>query len=51
MRVLVVHNRYREAGGEDAVFRAEAALLRSRGHEVVEFVEDNCRIQEVNPLK
>jgi glycosyltransferase involved in cell wall biosynthesis len=41
MRVLLVHNRYIQRGGEDAVFAAEAALLRHFGHEVIEFVKDN----------
>src|SRR5688572_20608984 len=41
MRVLLVHNRYIQRGGEDAVFAAEAALLRQFGHEVIEFVKDN----------
>ena len=35
MRVMVLHNRYRNAGGEDAVVREEAELLRDRGNEVV----------------
>lgn len=35
MRVLQLHTRYREPGGEDAVVRAEADLLRLAGHEVV----------------
>lgn len=34
MRVLVMHNRYQEAGGEDSVFANEVALLRSGGCEV-----------------
>lgn len=34
LRVLVVHNRYRQRGGEDTVFEAEVALLRARGHDV-----------------
>lgn len=34
MRVLVLHNRYQLAGGEDAVVRAEVALLSGRGHAV-----------------
>jgi glycosyltransferase involved in cell wall biosynthesis len=36
MRILQLHTRYREQGGEDAVVRAEADLLRRRGHEVVQ---------------
>lgn len=41
LRVLQVHNRYREAGGEDAVVTGEAALLRAAGHEVIEYRADN----------
>ena len=44
--VLVIHNRYRQAGGEDAVVRAEAGLLRQHGHRVTEFVRDNAAIGE-----
>jgi len=36
LRILQVHNRYREPGGEDAVVASEAALLRANGHEVIE---------------
>lgn len=41
MRVLVVHNRYREPGGEDSVVRAEADLLMEGGHEVRVFEVQN----------
>ncbi len=34
MRILVVHNRYTQAGGEDTVVDGEVAALRARGHEV-----------------
>ena len=34
MRILIVHNRYREPGGEDSVVRAEADLLEQHGHGV-----------------
>ncbi len=40
-RVLMVHNRYQQRGGEDESFEAERDLLRGRGHEVVELVFDN----------
>jgi glycosyltransferase involved in cell wall biosynthesis len=36
VRVLQLHTRYRQPGGEDAVVRAEAELLRRSGHEVVQ---------------
>jgi glycosyltransferase involved in cell wall biosynthesis len=34
MRVLQIHARYRESGGEDRVVEAEADVLRGAGHEV-----------------
>ena len=44
MRILLIHNHYQYSGGEDAVFGAESALLRQNGHKVVEYTEDNSRI-------
>lgn len=41
MRVLQVHNHYREPGGEDAAVAAEARLLESRGHTVDQFEARN----------
>jgi glycosyltransferase involved in cell wall biosynthesis len=41
LRILQVHNRYRQLGGEDGVVAAEAALLRQNGHEVVEHFASN----------
>lgn len=34
MKILVVHNAYQLAGGEDSVVRNEVALLRQYGHDV-----------------
>lgn len=34
MKILILHNAYRQRGGEDAVAEAEAKLLRDAGHEV-----------------
>jgi hypothetical protein len=31
LKIVAVHNRYQERGGEDEVFEAEAQLLRNRG--------------------
>ena len=42
MKVLQIHTRYREPGGEDTVVEAEAALLETAGHTVV-------RYEAVNP--
>lgn len=50
MRVLSVHNRYQQAGGEDQVFAAEAALLEGHGHDVSRLLEDNRSIGRANIL-
>lgn len=50
MRVLSVHNFYLQGGGEDTVFRLEAELLRRRGHEVIEYTEDNRRIAQMSAV-
>lgn len=44
MRVLIVHNQYRQAGGEDNVVRAESELLKSNGHDVEVWEENNNSI-------
>jgi glycosyltransferase involved in cell wall biosynthesis len=41
LKVLQVHTRYREQGGEDTVVRAEGELLTAAGHEVVVHVARN----------
>ena len=42
-RVLVLHNRYQQRGGEDSVVDAETSLLREAGHEVfVELVDNHA---------
>ena len=48
MRVLLVHNFYGSSApsGENQVFEAELHLLRSRGHEVVEFTRYSDEIRK-----
>lgn len=41
LRVLVAHNAYRQAGGEDSVVASEVALLRAHGHTVIELRRHN----------
>ena len=41
VRILQLHNRYREKGGEDRVVLAEAEVLRAGGHHVVAHHVDN----------
>ena len=45
MKLLILHNRYRESGGEDGVVSREADLLRQAGHEVEILQKDNQNIQ------
>jgi glycosyltransferase involved in cell wall biosynthesis len=47
MRILMMHSRYQQRGGEDISTRAEAELLRRAGHEV-ELVEyDNHDVEQI----
>jgi glycosyltransferase involved in cell wall biosynthesis len=47
MRILIIHNYYKQAGGEDTVFHAEAALLEQHGHQVEKLTFSN---KDVNSL-
>src|SRR5438309_3125924 len=46
MKVLLAHNYYCQPGGEDEVFIRESELLRSAGHEVLEYTANNNKIAE-----
>lgn len=50
MNILIIHNFYTRPGGEDIVFATEKALLRERGHEIVEFVRRNDEINGIHCL-
>jgi glycosyltransferase involved in cell wall biosynthesis len=50
MKIMVVHNKYREAGGEDGVFSSEAALLEARDHRVLRYVVHNDQVANMNRL-
>ena len=50
MKVLVVHNRYQQSGGEDRVVELERALLERRGHTVVPFELDNHAVSSMGLL-
>lgn len=51
MTILSVHNFYRQPGGEDQVFRDEAALLECRGHSVIRYEEHNSKINNRGAAK
>ncbi|MDB4306204.1 glycosyltransferase family 1 protein, partial [bacterium] len=44
MRILLIHNRYQQRGGEDIVFETERALLERAGHDVVVYERHNDEI-------
>jgi len=51
MRILLVHNSYRQHGGEDVTFEQEAQLLRAGGHDIVVYARNNSEIQEGSLLR
>ena len=46
MRILGIHNRYQQSGGEDAVFAAEARLLECHGHEMFLHTRSNDELRK-----
>jgi glycosyltransferase involved in cell wall biosynthesis len=44
VKILSVHNYYRQAGGEDVVARQECELLREHGDQVVEYRRSNSEL-------
>lgn len=50
MKVLLVHNFYQIAGGEDSVFAAERQLLLDHGHEVETYTAHNDDVDKTGRL-
>jgi glycosyltransferase involved in cell wall biosynthesis len=50
MKILLIHNGYRQRGGEDSVLAAEGQLLRAAGHTVIEYLRDNNEISGYSTL-
>jgi glycosyltransferase involved in cell wall biosynthesis len=50
MKIIMVHNTYREAGGEDVVFENEKRLLQRNGHTVIPYVRSNLELQDTHLL-
>ena len=50
LRVLIVHNRYLHAGGEDSVVASESDLLRQHGHDVRLYTRDNAEVAAMGKL-
>jgi glycosyltransferase involved in cell wall biosynthesis len=50
MKIVMVHNTYREAGGEDVVFAHEQRLLERAGHTVIPYVRSNKELENASAL-
>jgi glycosyltransferase involved in cell wall biosynthesis len=50
MKILLAHNQYQQAGGEDQSVSAEIAMLESFGHEVVQYRVHNDAIKHMGSL-
>jgi glycosyltransferase involved in cell wall biosynthesis len=44
MKIILIHNIYQQAGGEELVFKTEGDLLREQGHKIETLVFDNKSI-------
>ncbi|MFH5804241.1 glycosyltransferase [Alienimonas sp. DA493] len=51
MKILVVHERYTQPGGEDQVFLDETALLEARGHTVIRYERHNDELAATGRLR
>ena len=51
MRILVVHNKYTQQGGEDTVFESEKYLLNQKGHSIYEFTRSNKDLSARGPFE
>lgn len=47
MRILLVHNHYKQTGGEDTVFFAESSLLEAHGHTVEKLTFTNNDVNSI----
>jgi glycosyltransferase involved in cell wall biosynthesis len=50
MKIVLVHNFYQQAGGEDAVFEQERRLLECAGHDVIVYCRSNREIEQLSIL-
>jgi glycosyltransferase involved in cell wall biosynthesis len=51
LKILIVHNYYRQAGGERAAVEAQQELLSSRGHDVILYSRDNGEIERYGVMQ
>ena len=51
MNVLVVHNKYKQKGGEDVVVENETKLLEEMGYNVFTYIRSNDELDSMGLLK
>lgn len=51
MKILQVHNYYRQSGGEDVVVQAEKKLLKIHGHAVIPYYKHNVDLDDSHPVR
>jgi glycosyltransferase involved in cell wall biosynthesis len=51
MNILCVHNYYQNPGGEDSVFESEKSLLESNDNTVIQYIENNNKLNNTGKLK
>jgi glycosyltransferase involved in cell wall biosynthesis len=51
MKIIIVHNQYKQQGGEDIVFEQERQLLQRAGHEVQVYCRSNFEIDSYAGVK
>ncbi len=51
MKILLVHNKYQQPGGEDVVFEQERKLLEAAGHKVAAYCRTNDEINQYSGLQ
>lgn len=51
MKILVIHNRYQQAGGENVAVDTQVGLLKDRDNEVILYQRDNHEIEKFSLLK
>src|SRR5258705_8708503 len=47
MKILLIHNMYKQPGGENSIFQSEGELLSRYGHFVERLVFDNAKIKSI----
>jgi glycosyltransferase involved in cell wall biosynthesis len=48
MKILIIHNMYQQAGGEDMVAEREASLLAGAGHEIIWYRRSNSEVSQLS---